>query len=146
MLRDALQRRGLQLHLSKCKVQTNRTDWNIQGEVQIAHDFALNLLAEGECLEVLGTSLSLDGVTKNEADNRIAIGWRKFWAMRRLLLNGKVSAKKRLRLFDATVEVQFFMALMLGRHGWRNCEKSARLKTGCCENFALLLDVLMSPG
>ena len=36
-------------------------------------------------------------------DFRIAVGWRKFWALRRLLLNSDVSVKKRLRLFDSSI-------------------------------------------
>ena len=45
---------------------------------------------------------------------RIAIGWRKFWALKPMLMNRKVSRKKRLRLFDATVG----SSVLYGSHAW----------------------------
>ena len=59
-------------------------------------------LHEG-CLPALGTILSLEDVTGNEIPNRIGIGWRKFWALKCLLLNRKTSVIQRLKLFDKTV-------------------------------------------
>ena len=35
--------------------------------------------------------------------NRVAVGWRKFWAMRQLLMSHGFSLKKRLELFESTV-------------------------------------------
>ena len=55
--RDALRKRGLRLHLTKCKAQTNLAGAR-RGSVQIAEDFVLNVIEEQECLEVLGTHLS----------------------------------------------------------------------------------------
>ena len=54
-------------------------------------------------LGLLGTTLSLDDVTREEINNRIASGWKLFWGLKRLLLNDKVSINRRLRLFDTTV-------------------------------------------
>ena len=102
-LRDALQRRGLSLHPSKCQVQTNVKDYTLRGDIPIADDFSICVLAEGEALVVLGTSLDLHEVTPTEVRNRIASGWRLFWSMKPLLLHKKSSVKKRLRLFDSTV-------------------------------------------
>ena len=45
------------------------------------------MLHESETLEALGTALSLEDVTEHELLHRVAIGWRKFWAMKKLLLN-----------------------------------------------------------
>ena len=103
MLRDALRERGLQLHPTKCKAQTNRSDWNRRGSVELTEGFSLQVLPEGESLEVLGTMLPLEDVTPVEIQHRVALGWRKFWALKRLLLNQAVSRKKRLRLFDSSV-------------------------------------------
>ena len=75
----------------------------VRGDIPIEQDFSLKVLAEGESLEVLGSTLSLHDGTKVEIDHRIACGWRKFWAMKRLLLNQNVLLKKRLRLFDACI-------------------------------------------
>ena len=113
-LREALRKRGLELHPSKCKAQTNSPESKERGSIQIMPDFSLNVVAEGECLEVLGTALSLQDATKCEVEHRIATGWRKFWAMKRLLLNVKVSRKRRLRLFDATVG----SSVLYGSHAW----------------------------
>ena len=102
MPRAALHRRGLALHPSKCKAQTNIANWGLRGDVQIEDGFSLHVLPAGDAVEVLGTVLTLEDTTRTEIDHRIAAAWRKFWALKRLLLNRKVSIKQRLRLFDAT--------------------------------------------
>ena len=61
------------------------------------------MLPEGAPLEVLGSVLALEDATQTEIEHRIAIAWRKFWSLKRLLLNHKVSVKRRLKLFDSTV-------------------------------------------
>ena len=40
-----------------------------------------------KCLEIVGTHLSLQDPTKVELDHRISVAWRKFWALKTLLLN-----------------------------------------------------------
>jgi len=103
MLRGALSKRGLDLHPSKCKAQTNLTDWALRGEVPIVSGFSLHVLPEDAPLDVLGTVVALKETTQVEIDHRIATSWRKFWSLKRLLLNRSVSIKQRLRLFDSTV-------------------------------------------
>jgi hypothetical protein len=49
------------------------------------------------------TSMELKETIQEEIDHRIATSWRKFWSLKRLLLNRSVSIKQRLRLFDSTV-------------------------------------------
>eukprot|EP00959_Pyramimonas_sp_CCMP1952_P437012 9150169-Pyramimonas_sp.AAC.1 len=90
-VRDSLLKRGLKLHPTKCKAQTNRPDVRQRGDVALANGLSLNALWEGEPLEVLGTMLSLTDATKAELEHRVAIGWRKFWAMKRLLMNADTS-------------------------------------------------------
>ena len=102
-LRDALQRRGLTLHPSKCQVQTNDPGWNRRGSIPVGHGFAVEVLPEGKGLVVLGTVLALRDATQQEVPNRIAAGWRAFWSMKTLLLKKEASLKQRIRLFDATV-------------------------------------------
>ena len=102
-LRVALQECGLSLHPSKCKVQTNVAEHVARGDVHLTSTFSVHILPAGACLTVLGTVLSLDDVTRNEISARISAGWRKFWALQRLLLNQKASLRRRLQLFDATV-------------------------------------------
>ena len=58
LLRDKLRQKGLALHPSKCKAQTNISDWTKRGLINISAGFALNILEEGKPLEVLGTQLS----------------------------------------------------------------------------------------
>ena len=102
-LREALAKRALELHPSKCKAQTNLENWHRRGEIKIEEGFNIEVLPEGQGLKLLGTLLTLEDTTGNEMRNRIASGWRMFWSMKPLLLNGKVSAKKRLRLLNSTV-------------------------------------------
>ena len=66
-------------------------------------NFCIDVLKEGEHLELLGTVVSLEDVTGAEIENRVVAGWRKFWDLKRLLLNKSYSLRKRLKLFDATV-------------------------------------------
>jgi hypothetical protein len=102
-LKSALEKRGLTLHPSKCKLQTNDEDWVQRGSVSIAEGFAVEILPEGEPLTILGTELHLCDATGHEVYHRIAVGWHKFWSLKRLLLDSKASLKKRLKLFDSTV-------------------------------------------
>ena len=102
-LRAALSKRGLTLHPSKCKVQTNVVQTLRRGEVTIEEGFSVEVLDEESNLALLGTVLSLIDVTTYEIRNRIAAGWRMFWSMKPLLLNQKVSINRRLRLLDAAV-------------------------------------------
>ena len=53
--------------------------------------FSVKVLEEGEPLEALGTMLPLSDATKVDIEHRVAIGWRKFWAMQKMLLNKGVS-------------------------------------------------------
>ena len=55
MVREALLKRGLCLHPSKCKAQTNRADLSMRGSLPILPGFSLEVLLDGQCLEVLGT-------------------------------------------------------------------------------------------
>ena len=103
LLRAALLQRGLKLHPSKCKVQTNSNDCHVRGQVQVDEDFSVEILDEGAALNFLGTELDLHDSTAVAVQNRIDAGWRCFWSMKQLLLNRNVSANQRLKLFDATV-------------------------------------------
>jgi hypothetical protein len=77
-LRTALANRGLKLHPSKCKAQTNSAKATRRGTVPIDEDFALDVLPEGEGLKILGAILTLADVTANEMQNRVAAGWKLF--------------------------------------------------------------------
>ena len=102
-LRDALQRRGLSLHPSKCQAQTNLENWQQGGNIEMSDELSINFLPEGEPLTVLGTTLALQDTSQVEVRNRVASGWRLFWALKSMFLHKDASVKKRLRLFDSTV-------------------------------------------
>ena len=102
-LREALAARGLALHPSKCKVQTNLASWHQRGNVPIEEDFTVEVLDSNASLVLLGTLLNLSDMTGHEIVNRIAAGWKLFWGLKRLLLNQRVSINRRLRLFDPAV-------------------------------------------
>ena len=76
--------------------------------------FSVKVLEEGEPLEVLGTMLSLTDATKAEIEHRVATGWRKFWAMQKMLLNKDVSLSCRLKLFDTSVGA----CVLYGSNSW----------------------------
>ena len=95
-LRDALRKGGLQLHPTTCKAQTSSTSAK-RGAISTAEDFAVNVTAEHDCLEVLGTHLSLQDPTKAELDHRISVAWHKFWILKIQLIDSKVSRKHRLQ-------------------------------------------------
>ena len=103
MLWAALQIRGLSLHPSKCKAQTNIVGWQRRGQIPTEEGFSIEVLPEGEGLKILGTVLTLRDATPTEMQNRLAVGWKMFWAMKRILVNRKISLRKRLKLFDSTV-------------------------------------------
>ena len=100
-LREALAKRGLNLHPSKCK--TNMLDCRVRGAVKLDEHFSITVLPEGEAIKVLGTMVDVTDPTRTEILNRIASGWRCFWSLSKLLLNRKISLKKRMRLFSSTV-------------------------------------------
>ena len=81
-LRDALLRRGLRLHPSKCEVQTNVDSWVRRGMVHVAKDFTVKFLAEGSPLTVLGTTLTLQDPTQHEVQHRVVAGWKMFYSLK----------------------------------------------------------------
>jgi hypothetical protein len=102
-LRKSLAERGLALHPTKCKVQTNLEQTQKRGNINVEEGFAVEVLHADTHLVLLGTVLSLDDTSRHEVTNRIAAGWRMFWSMKPLLLNQNVSINRRLRLFNTTV-------------------------------------------
>ena len=103
MVRDSLAKFGLTLHPSKCQVQTNLGQEVPRGLTTIEEGFAVEVLPVGIGLVVLGTVLDLEDPTKLEIENRIAVSWRMFWGMSKLLLNRKISINRRMKVFDSTV-------------------------------------------
>ena len=77
-LRSALAARGLALHPSKCQVQTNVTEWAQRDTIDIEDGFSIDFLGADMNLGLLGTILSLNDVTRQEINNRIAAGWKMF--------------------------------------------------------------------
>ena len=102
-VRSSLARRGLRLHPSKSKVQTNRTDWRQRGVVNIEPGLAVEVVEEDIGLKVLGTVIHLNDATAAEIQKRIGSAWRMFWGMGRILMNKRISVNRRLRVFDATI-------------------------------------------
>ena len=77
-LRDALAKRGLTLHPSKCKVQTNSIEWDRRGNTIIDENLSVEILDADSNLTLLGTILNLTDATQHEVENRIAAGWKLF--------------------------------------------------------------------
>ena len=47
--------------------------------------------------------LDIADATKTGIEHRVAVGWRKFWSLKQLLLNRRISLRRRFKLFDSTV-------------------------------------------
>ena len=101
-LRSALARRGLKLHPSKCKMQSN-VEGQGAAKLQIEEGFEIDVVPAEVGFKLLGTMLHLTDTTRYEIHHRIASAWKLFWSMKRLLLNRRVSINKRLQLFDSSV-------------------------------------------
>ena len=78
-LREALAKRGLRLHPTKCKAQSNTASSIRRGAVQLDEDFTLEVIPEGAGLKILGTMLALTDVPANALTHRVAAGWKSFW-------------------------------------------------------------------
>ena len=63
MLRQALALRGLTLHPSKCKAQTNQEEWQRRGDIPVDDDLTVEVLDQDTGLILLGTVLSLTDVS-----------------------------------------------------------------------------------
>ena len=75
----------------------------MKSEVEIEDGFTVEVLQPDAKLILLGTVLNLTDVTKHEIANRIAAGWKLFRSLKLLLLNRRLSVRRRLQLVDATV-------------------------------------------
>ena len=102
-LLEALWKRGLSLHPTNCKIQTNIDTWESRGDVMLEDGFSVEVLAVGEPLQVLGTALAFQDSTQHEILSRVSAGWRSFWSLKTLLMNQRTSVKRRMKLFDSTV-------------------------------------------
>ena len=91
------------MHPSKCQAQSNLTEGVARGKVDLEEGLSIEVVEEGEGLKVLGTKLYLTDCTSKEVRDRVQIGWRKFFALSRLLMNQGTSMKRRFRLWNATV-------------------------------------------
>ena len=49
----------------------------------IDEDLSVEIIDAGSNLTLLGTVLNLTDVTEHEIENRIAAGWKLFWALKR---------------------------------------------------------------
>eukprot|EP00959_Pyramimonas_sp_CCMP1952_P109078 2281296-Pyramimonas_sp.AAC.1 len=74
-----------------------------RGGVEIDPGISLRVLAAGGPVGVHGAVVPLGDMTIAEMQLRISVGWCKFWAMQRMLLNRGVSILRRFRLFDVSV-------------------------------------------
>ena len=90
LLRSALLKRGLKLHPSKCKAQTNVMRCTLRGQVLVDDSFAVEILPEGTSLRILGADLELHDVSSAAIQNRVDSAWRWFWSMKRMLQNHKI--------------------------------------------------------
>ena len=69
--------------------------------------------------------LVLVAIYRVAVDHRVAVAWRKFWALKVLLLNSRVSRKRRLQLFDSSISSSF----LYGAHAWT--PRTEQLKKIC---------------
>ena len=99
---DALEKIGLRVNDDKCVVQCSRA--RTYGDSQlIVGSRTLPIVRREDGFRILGTTLSLDGKTDIEFQNRMRAAWGKFHGMWPLLGKRDTSVRKRLRLFNSTV-------------------------------------------
>ena len=72
-LREALQRRDLFLHPSKCKAQTNNASFAKRGNIQIADSSAIEVLPHGDPLRLFGTDAAVENTTTPEIPKRCRV-------------------------------------------------------------------------
>ena len=64
---------------------------------------SLEVVLEGSSLKVIGTQVILSNGSTGEIRSRIAGGWSSLYSLKALLLNRRISIRRRLKLFEATV-------------------------------------------
>ena len=95
---------GLQLHMGKTKILTNRFSGSVDsGEHCEIDGERIDVLGADETTMYLGRSLNLRHPQEAEMDARMRAAWRAFHARKSELCNKQYSLHDRLRLFDATV-------------------------------------------
>jgi hypothetical protein len=137
-LREALGKRGLSLHPTKCQVQTNKESHSQRGQIELTTGFCIEVLQEGQCLDLLGTRLSLQDVTGEEVKNRIASAWKKFWLMKPLLTNTSCSLLKRLALFEKTIT----SSILWASESWTL--RATEIRQLRCTQHAMLRKIVVS--
>ena len=67
--------------------------------MEIENGLSVDILEDGHRLRILGTTLAMEYVTPADIQNRLASGWKLFWAMKPILLERNISLKRRLKPF-----------------------------------------------
>ena len=97
----ALARRGLNLNLDKCLIQTNRQNARLTGIC--IDEQTIPMVAATVGFKILGTIFTLSGRVSAEIRARMAAAWGKFHQLWPLLGKRDGNIHKRLRLFDTCV-------------------------------------------
>ena len=104
---------GLKLNTDKCKIQCSvqavRT-----GTKLTVDGVEFPIVSSQEGFSLLGTTYTLNGGTREEAQHRINIAWGKFHSIWYLLRHRASPLRERLRLFNAVVG----RALLWGSESW----------------------------
>ena len=112
MLRElavAVKKVGLCIHPKKTKIIANcwgRRGAGVKYEAFKLEGEEIHTLRPEESTMYLGRLLNIYDTAEMhdvELNNRIAAGWRKFWAQRHELTSSSFSLKSRLKLFDSTI-------------------------------------------
>ncbi len=101
-IREAFEKVGLKMNISKCKIQTNAHTKRTPSHLQI-DGLSFPIVPPTEGFKFLGTQFTLCGGVDAELDARIAAAWGKFHTLWPLLRRRDTDPMKRLRLFDSNV-------------------------------------------
>ena len=102
---EAVRDCGLTLHSGKTKILCNlrwRRGEHRQEQVTVGK-MKIDLLTRDAGTKYLGRKICFSNPHGSELDSRIAIGWRKFFALKQELTSKSYPLKQRLRLFDAVI-------------------------------------------
>ena len=97
--------RGLVIHPKKTKITSNCSDQkrpNSSREVEVAGHQIEVLPLDGQT-KYLGRAVCSKNFMAAEIENRIATGWKKFFALRDILCNKSYPLAKRVKLFDTAI-------------------------------------------
>ena len=110
---------GLQMNPAKTRIMTNYKEVQVKIEntpIQYCNKYIY-----------LGQTISLKEKRETELQRRISLAWGKFWSLKFILLEEKISSRLRLE----TLQTCIIPVLLYGSQTWTNTKKQSRMIQVC---------------